>query len=230
MPKVVRSSGRRLLCTNDAHRRESINTGNMDLVAPRKVSFEQRHDSFQLLSEVTSSLSSSNSSTTMSPPRLLSSKSLLKRPRPSSCLAELAGVNNSSFISEDTNSLESPSSVFRFMDSPSSPWGHFVDLLVPTESDSDYESDAFHRKRLRTQELCGFSSRSFSYDPYPKLSRNRSGRFPIITATLKVDRRRCLKSEKRHFKSRGFLFPALASSSKKEGSNEMENAFRNLHM
>jgi len=231
MPKVVRSNGRRLPCTADAYRREGINTGNMEVVAPRKVSFEQSHDSFQLLSEVTSSLSSSSSSTTMNPSRKSSSKSLLKRPRPCSCLAELVGANSTSFNSEDdTSILESPSSVFGFMDSPSSPWGHFVDLLVPTESDSDCDNDTFHRNRPRTQELRKFSKRSSSYEPYPKLNRNRPGRFPIITATLKADRRRCLKSERRHFKSRGFLFTALASSSKNEGSNGVENAFRKLHM
>merc|ERR1719359_2632352 len=109
----------------------------------------------------------------MSPPIRRSSKSLLKRPRPCSCLVELPGAKNSSCISEDdTSRIQSPSSICEFMDPLSSPWGHFVDLLVPDELD---EGETCHR-RLKARDFFDFSNRSSSYEPYPSLNRKRSNR------------------------------------------------------
>lgn len=230
MPKVVRSSKRRLICTTEA---QHINTSIAQITAPRKVSFEEGHRSFELLlSEVRSSIDSPRpsdevkDSPTSSPSLRRSPKSgQLKRPRPSACLVELA--------EDENNCPSSPSScndVDYVSDSRSSqcssPWGHFVDLVVPSDESSDSDDDAYYRVGGHSN-LYGFS-RSSSYEPYPKLRRA-----PYSSRLLLPNRRFGRTYEKKQPQSyRGYFLSTTICPTKPvaDFTGGVEHAFRKLHM
>ena len=150
-------------------------TSSMELSTPRKVSFEEGHQSSSSFTDShpfrsrASSVSSSNSCGSIA---ACGSRSSLRRKPPSVCLVDLA---NQGADEQDRASSPVPAEAAAAaqhcasptdctadinMESgcscPSSPWGHFVDILIP--QDEAEERDNRHRKRSLEDEDDAFSS------------------------------------------------------------------------
>lgn len=143
-------------------------TPRQTTMTARKVSFEDGNSSQSSFEfEAPPAPSSSPVSTPLSPDRatasakaavLNSSKSLLRRPTPSTCLSNLCQVN----IDEEPMSHVAPCSI---MEEPLSPWGQFIDV-IPQEDESMYKVQSFSQS---------WSSHR-SYQPY-RLELRRSPRY-----------------------------------------------------
>lgn len=144
MPKITKRRTSQLQHVPPATRQTAIMT-------PRKISFEDSLSSSSQLHSLHSC--SSGSLTRTSCCRNLKPK-LLKRPTPSTCLAQMAApdlLESSSSSSFSDSFTTSPISVMSSRDeSCSSPWGQFVDV-IPANPEEDETSS------------CGSSTHSCNY-------------------------------------------------------------------
>ena len=137
MPKVVTtSSSRRLRANSPAHLQSAAPVRHSPIfaAAPRKVSFEDGHHSSSSFTSSTSSSAQVTGSTSCSSiaSSLSSSKSSLRRKAPSVCLVGLAAEEESQpHCLSPTPDQHHPGTA------PSSPWGHFVDILVPLDEEDE---------------------------------------------------------------------------------------------
>lgn len=130
----------------------SISTGpqhsNILVTAPRKVSFEDGHPSSSSFGSATSLTSSGGppQQDTMGPIDN-QGRSRLRRKAPSSCLAGLleecaSKEPNNSNCDDCLTSPHRHHDHLTTVSAPSSPWGHFVDILVPLDDDDDTSGSA----------------------------------------------------------------------------------------
>ncbi|CAB9517644.1 expressed unknown protein [Seminavis robusta] len=155
MPKVVPSSRRTRARHHPSHpssepaHHASPPSSNLWSAAPRKVSFEEGHQSSSSFASQQSIVgTTTNSSNSLA--SNASCKSSLRRKGPSVCLVGLASSSEQGTAQDSTDALHclSPSPSADVMDSfhsptaqhgqttaPSSPWGHFVDILVPLDEE-----------------------------------------------------------------------------------------------
>ena len=130
---------------------------NILLAAPRKVSFEDGHQSSSSFGSATSltrcpqQQDTSSIDTTTGIDAHNPSRSRLRRKAPSSCLS---GLLEECASSEEPNSSSSSddcltprraahsSAMTASVSAPSSPWGHFVDILVPHEGSGSHHAAA----------------------------------------------------------------------------------------
>lgn len=160
MPKVVTSSCRRLRAQHHPPASTApIRHSPVLAAAPRKVSFEDGHQSSSSFTSTSSSSSAQPTGSTSCSSiasSLSSSKSSLRRKAPSVCLVGLASGQDEPQEQSHHHCLSpTPSSSEANSTAPSSPWGHFVDILVPL----DEEEERCHTKRR----LLGDASPLFGY-------------------------------------------------------------------
>ena len=131
---------------------------NILLTAPRKVSFEDGHQSSSSFCSTDSLPIASSSSFVAFNNNNSSSRSSLRRKPPSVCLVGLADGD------DNASDCRSPRPPLNDAPAPSSPWGHFVDILVPLDEDSPRSCTATGQQHQPPQPLFGFFDVSSSND------------------------------------------------------------------
>lgn len=145
MPKAVPFRRQRSLQGQRFHHDET--TSCISLKTPRKVSFEDGHQSSSSFPDCSFKLSSASSSaSSIATASSSGSMSRLRRKAPSVCLVDLAQEGSSTPVRDNTTeaqhclspvSTATPVPMVEQEDSqcPSSPWGYFVDILIPLDED-----------------------------------------------------------------------------------------------
>jgi len=183
------------------------------LETPRKVSFEEGHCSSSSFSSSSDSLStcwtanghhaspsmSTSSDDVTSTPAtdntrscgLKRSRATLRRKPPSVCLVDMVDTEDDEGISAVTSESRSPrSSPMNAVASPGSPWGHFVDILVPLDEESptttttvSYDYDAYSLEPSDVPPPL-FSLRSIEKNkPFVHKRRRRQEYLPLLSGS-----------------------------------------------
>lgn len=249
MPKVVPSSSRRLRAHHHApaHPQSAPVSSHAPILsaAPRKVSFEDGHQSSSSFTssatQVTCSTSCSSIASSLSKN---SSKSSLRRKAPSVCLVGLASQD---CLSPTPSVDQAEGGGSSAICTPSSPWGHFVDILVPL----DEEEEPRQKKRLLGDNapLFGFfepscdSNRDDDWSPLRssqqqqnnKKHKKRWGAAPHPYAPLQPRHHHRRRRSHQHNYSRpsflpGFFLPPADRAIESSETQEVEEALERLQV